>query len=208
MLAVPRTRIRKAKIVIADGEYIGTTLRFPHNPATLSETNAGRYADHDIFGRSRPTSQYTGGAVRMWNFELPVECISEAVFQQGVGFKAGPIAKNKLSSGKAATGSQRILQIVNFLRALKEPRKFLGVPSSLFSEGVPVGPPFFLFLWGDNFSLRCRMRSVDVDWQVFNYNLEPAAAFVKCQMAEHPEVPPTFEDAFRFGNSDSTFGGG
>jgi hypothetical protein len=199
MLSVPTTRIRKAMIVIADGEFFGTTLRLPHNPARLTEANSAGYADHRIFGRSRPISQYTGGGVRRWNFELPIECISGAIFQPGIGFKALPDVRNRLFSGDVQVGHQRVLTIVTFLRALIEPRKFQGTPSTNFSEGAPVGPHFFQLIWGDHFVLRLRMRNVEVDWNVFNHRLDPASAFVKCEMSEHPDESPTFETAMRTG---------
>jgi hypothetical protein len=204
MLFVPPDRIRRAAITIVDGEYIGTTLRLPFNPKQLKEVNPAKYADHSVFGRSRPITQYTAGGLRTWNFEIPVETLSGAIFKPGIGFSPNEIVRNRLHGISGKTGSGRLMQIVNFIRALKEPRKFLGTPSGNFREGVIVGPPFFLFIWGDYLTLRLRMRNVEIDWNAFNYRLDPTSTFIRCQMSEHPEESPTFDHMFRFGDLASS----
>lgn len=200
MLARPMMSVRRAKFILTDGEYFGTVLRLPQNPTTLEEINSAVYAEQNIFGRSRPNFQYTGGAARVWSLEIPVECLSGAIFEPGVGVEYNSGAGQGASESNLV-GFDRILRIVNFLRALKEPRIFKGLTSGLYTEGVPIGPYPFLFVFGDNIILRCRMREVKINWNVFNYELDPVVVAVRCEMIETPEVAPTFGDALHLGDT-------
>ena len=202
----PAHKASRGYVVVLDGRAAGISCEFPINPKAFSINHGSNIVDHVIPGSSHPRSQWVSGNVRMINMTVHVDALTGGFHvYQGVQFKQENIdlAKTAPTDTRRENPKDPLIKVkrlIRFFQSLCLPRSFFG--GSAISENASIGPPPFLFVWGNDIRLRCIMRTVKVDYLRFTDNLQTMVAKIDLEFSELPTRTRTFDEFVFNGDRD------
>lgn len=113
----------------------------------------------------------------------------EFVFDSTGIIPPGKIVKGKASDESFYDRGQQIIDSLNLVGAYQNSKKSVETEVTAFKkaimgyDGVIHQPPFLRLLWG-NYKLDCRLKDIDIEYNLFRKDGTPIRAKVKCTFVE------------------------